>query len=90
MTCDNANDSNDKPFESLVSRYQSGLETSIRQSDSIFDSVHLLYYAWHNTNFTRGGSYIESPDWMKSKKGTVYPKNKNKDDKCFHMQKQLH
>ena len=45
------------------------------------DGVNLLYYKCHKTSFERSGSYIESPDWMKSKKATINPKNK--DDKCF-------
>ena len=55
-------------FESLLLRYQIGLETSMRGSDFIFDSVQLLYYKCHKINFKRGGSYIDSPDWIKRKK----------------------
>ena len=33
-----------------------------------------------NPNFS--GSYIDSPDWIKSKKATINPINK-KDNKCF-------
>ena len=40
-----------------------------------------MYYKCHKVNFRRGGSYIDSPDWMKKKKATINPKNKN--DKCF-------
>ena len=29
----------------------------------------------------RGGSYIDSPEWIKNKKTTIHPKNSN--DKCF-------
>ena len=29
----------------------------------------------------RGGSYIDSPDWIKNKKATINPKNK--DNECF-------
>ena len=39
ITCDNANEVVNKLFESLLSRYQIGLETSIWGSDFIFDSV---------------------------------------------------
>ena len=35
-------------------------------SDFIFDSVQLMYYKCHN--FKHGGSYIDSPDWIKRKK----------------------
>ena len=41
---------------------QIGLETSMRASDVIFDSVQLLHYKCHKINFKRGGSYIDSPE----------------------------
>ena len=49
-------------FEPLLSRYQGNLETSMRGSDFIFDSVKLWYYKCHIINLGRGGSYIDSPD----------------------------
>ena len=68
MTYDNANEIVNELFESLLSRYQIGLETSMRGNDFIFDSVQLLYYKCHKINFKPGGSYIDSPDWTKKKK----------------------
>ena len=53
----------------------------MRGSDFIFDSVQLLYYKCHKINFKRGGSYNDSPDWIKKKKATLNPKNT--DDKRF-------
>ena len=38
-------------FQSLLSRYQIGLEASMRGSDFIFDCVYLLYYKCHKINF---------------------------------------
>ena len=55
-------------FQSLFSRCQIGLEISMRVSDFMFDCVHLSYFNCHKTNVKRGGSYIDSPDWIKSKK----------------------
>ena len=49
-------------FESLRSRYQKNVETSMRGSGFVFDSVQLLYYKCHKINFKRGGSYIDSPE----------------------------
>ena len=46
-----------------------------------FDSVDLLYYKLYRINLNRGGSYIDSPKWLKNKKATMNPKNN--DDKCF-------
>ena len=37
-------------------------------SEFAFDYVHLLYYKSHKINPNRGGSYIDSPDWIKNKK----------------------
>ena len=41
-----------------------------------------MYYKLHKTCLNIGGSYIDSPEWLKNKKATLNPKNK-KDDKCF-------
>ena len=49
--------------------------------DFIFDSVQLMHYKCHKVNFRHGGSYIDSPDWIKKKKATINPKNT--DNKCF-------
>ena len=78
---DNANAVFNELFESLLSRCQIGLETSMRGGDFIFDSVQLLYYKCQKINFKRGSSYIDSPDRVKKKKATIYLKNT--DDKCF-------
>ena len=69
-------------FPSLLSRNQIGLETSMKGSDFILDCVHLLYYKHHKVNFKCGGSYIDSPDWIKKKKATINPIDKN-GSKCF-------
>ena len=71
----------DELFVSLCSRYQGKVETSMRRTDFIFDSLQLVHYKLHNVNFKHGGSYTDSPDWIKMKKGTISPKNT--DDKCF-------
>ena len=76
-----ANEVGDKLFESLRSRYQDKLETSMRGGDFIFDLVQLMYEKCHKVNFRHGGSYIDSPDQIKRKKATI--NQKNKDDKCF-------
>ena len=69
FTSDNdANEVVNELFDSLSSRYQSNLETSMRGNDIIFESVQ--YYKCH-----------KSKDWMKKKKVTTNPKIT--DDKCF-------
>ena len=71
----------DELFELLRSRYQGNLKSSMIGSDFIFDSVQLMHYKCHKVNFRRDGSYIDYLDWIKKKKATINPKNK--DEKCF-------
>ena len=67
--------------ESLLSRYQIGVEIWIRGSNFSFDSLQLLYYKCRKINFKRLELYTNSPDWIKKKKATINPQNK--DDKYF-------
>ena len=68
-------------FKSLLSRYQIGLETSIKGGDFIFDCVNLLHYKCHLINLECGVSLIDFTDWIKSKKATINPIND--DDENF-------
>ena len=78
------NDVDDELLESLRSRYQGNLETSVTGIDFIFDLVQLMYYKCHKANFRRSSSYIDSPDWIKKKKATKIQKiqilNSTQDD----------
>ena len=70
-----------KLFESLLQRYQEGLEETMKGRDFVPNSVDLLYYHLHKISLKRGKSYVDSPKWLKNKKATINPKNN--DDKCF-------
>ena len=74
------NDVVNELFKSLLSKYRDALETSMKESDYIFDSVQLWYYKCHKVYFKRVRSYIDSPDWIKKENATTNPSNK--DDKC--------
>ena len=52
---DKAHEVIEELFQSLLSKYQIGLETSMKGSDFIFDCVNLLYWKCHKINFKRGG-----------------------------------
>ena len=72
----------EKLFKSLLGRYQQGLEEKTREgSGYVFDSFYLLHYRLHKINLNKGGSYIDSPKWLKNKRATKTPKNN--DYKCF-------
>ena len=52
-------------FESFLQLYQENLEESMRGSEFVFDSVDSLYYNLNKISLSRGGSYIDSPKWLK-------------------------
>ena len=81
MISDEADEVIKELFDSLKNRYQSNLE-SMKGSEFVFDCVHLMYYKCHKVNLNHGGSYVDSPDWIKNKKATINPINK-RDNKCF-------
>ena len=68
MMCSETYDIIDEFFKSLLQKYQEGLEESMRGSEFIFDSVDLLYQNLQKISQKRGGSYIDSPKWLKNKK----------------------
>ena len=72
MFGDDNDDIIEQLFESLLQKYEEKFE---------FDGVNFLYYDFNKTSINRGGSYIDSPKWLKDKKSTINPKNN--DDKCF-------
>ena len=68
-------------FKSLLQRYQENLQEKLKGSDFAFDGVNYLYYDFDKISISEGGSYIDSPKWLKDKKSTIKPKNS--DYKCF-------
>ena len=59
VTNDEADEVIKKLFLSLKNRYQNNLE-SMKGTEFFLD-----YYNCHNINPNRGGSYIDSPDYIK-------------------------
>ena len=43
----------------------------MKASEFVFDYVQLLYYKCLKINFNRGGSYLDSPYWIKNKKARI-------------------
>ena len=68
-------------FKSLLQRYQENLQEKMKGSDFAFDGVNYLYYDLNKISISKGGSYIDSPKWLKDKKSAI--NQKNNDYKCF-------
>ena len=62
-------------FKSLLQRYQENLQEKMRGSHFAFDGVNFLYYDFNKISINKGGSYIDSPKWLKNQE--------NNDHKCF-------
>ena len=71
-----------KLLDSLKNTYQCNLKP-MRNSESFFNYFQLLYFhKCHKINLNWGGSYVDSPDWTKNKKGTINLINKKKSKFC--------
>ena len=81
MIGDDNDDIIEELFESFLQKYEENLQNKMRGSDFEFDGVNFLYYDFNKISLNRGGSYIDSPKWLKDKKSTINPKNN--DHKCF-------
>ena len=68
-------------INSLLRRYQGGLQEPMRGSEFVFDYVESLNCIFHKVDLKRSGSYIETPEWLKNKGATI--NRQNDDDECF-------
>ena len=71
----------EKRIMSILQKYQDNLQNKMKGSDFIFNGINYLYYDLNRITIGKGGSYIESPKWLKDKKCTI--SQKVNDNKCF-------
>ena len=81
MFGDDNDDIIEQLFESLLQKYEKNVQNKTKGSDFEFDCVNFLYYDFNKSSINRGGSYIDSPKWLKDKKSIINPKNN--DNKCL-------
>ena len=68
-------------FKSILQKYQENLQEKMKGSDFAFDGINYLYYDLNKITISKGGSYIDSPKWLKTNKSTI--NSKINDYKCF-------
>ena len=73
-------------FQSFIQRHEESLQNKMKGSDFEFDGINLLYYDFNKTSIYRCGTYIDSPEWLKDKRSTINPKNKDNNKDVFNMQ----
>ena len=81
MDGDDTNEIIESPFKSFLQRFEQNLQEKMRGSDFEFDGINFFNYNFNKTSIYKGGSYIDSPKWLKDKKSTI--DSKNNDLKCF-------
>ena len=67
---------------SLYEKFKEDLQLRHTSSSFVYESVEDLNIHFHKVDLQRGGSYIPTTDWIKTKKPTINPKNIN-DVYCF-------
>ena len=77
----NTDEITEELFESFLQKYGENLQEKMKGSDFEIDGVNSLYYDFNKISINRGGSYIDSPQWLKYRKSTINPINN--DYKCF-------
>ena len=68
MSGDDTNEIIKLLFESFLQRFAENLQNKMRGSEFEFDGINLFYYSFNKTSIYRGGTYIDSPKWLKDKK----------------------
>ena len=81
MSGDDTNEIIKLLFELFLQRFEENLQNKMRGSEFEFDGINFFYYSFNKMSIYRGGTYIDSPKWLKDKKSTI--NLKNNDDKCF-------
>ena len=75
---------------SLYEKFKEDLQLCRTSSSFVYESVEELNIHFHKVDLQRGASCIPTPNWIKTKKATINPKNIN-DVFCFmYASKLLH
>ena len=69
-------------FESFLNNYQKEEQLMRGGNNFNFENVASLQYSLYKTKSKRGGSYIDSPEWIRNKLATINPKNYDGNN-CF-------
>ena len=67
--------------KSPLQNYKKDLKQLMRRRKFVRDSIDLLFYLLQKIGLKKGGSFIDSPKWLKNEKPTLNPDNY--DDNCL-------
>ena len=55
-------------FNHLYKDTKKVYKIKLKGSNFEFDGINVLYYGFNKTSIYRGGTYIDSPKWLKDKR----------------------
>ena len=82
MPSSNTNEILEQLLTSLLEKFNDNLQLSRESSNFVYESVEEWNIHFNKTDLRRGASFIDTPEWLKHKKATINPQNKN-DVYCF-------
>ena len=72
----------DGTVDGMIARMKMQIENPALENSRLrFDDVLYLDVNFHQSNLTRGSSYLPLPDWIAKKKAIINPQND--DEECF-------
>ena len=82
MPSSNMNEILEQLLVSLFEKFNDDLQLSRESSNFVYESVEECNIHFNKIDLHRGASFIDTPEWLKRKKATINPENKN-DVYCF-------
>ena len=82
MPSSNTNEISEQLLTSLYKKFNDDLQLSRESSSFVYESVEECNIHFNKIDLGRGASFIDTPEWLKHKKATINPQNKN-DVYCF-------
>ena len=82
MPSSNTNEILEQLLVSLYKNFNDDLQLSCESSSFVSENVEECNIHFNKIDLRRGASFIDTPEWLKHKKATINPQNKN-DLYCF-------
>ena len=54
-------------YRPLLQNYNDNLQEKMKGSDFVFNEINYFYYDFNRISISKGGSYIDSPKWLKTR-----------------------
>ena len=77
MPSSNTNEIFEQLLASLFEKFNDDLQLSRENSNFVYESVEECNIHFNKIDLRRAASFIDTPEWLKHKKATINPQNKN-------------